>query len=314
MGFPRFDLLGDLLMNALKFAESGFDTTLIVVDSVRFEQKTPCSEMFERQDDRWFVRSDSLPGTLEVLAVAVDADSILIETAPLDNAAVVRILREQKCDVVYSAGQLMVGDTVVAEVADPVKPEELLVARCLWTIPWRQLGTMERLAAVLAADTCYSYGGFTETEAGKNEDNYNESAAPRKAELQMRMVLQQTLSMEQRPMLSLKQEMRPQQKAEQVMTMRTELGLLFSQQQQILKMSEEELEAWALRDQSTEGKRKALNTLHFVLAGQIRKALKVVNCRGERETLPWKEARLIAWQLINQGVGRGAGRKPKSAG
>ncbi len=75
-------------------------------------------------------------------------------------------------------------------------------------------------------------------------------------------------------------------------TVRTEqIQALFALQRSILKMEGNELVEFLEQNLSEEGRRKTLSVFHFVLSGKVKKA---------KPDLSWKEARKLAWRLINK--------------
>lgn len=95
--------------------------------------------------------------------------------------------------------------------------------------------------------------------------------------------------MEQRPVLSLKTEIRQEQRLE----MRMELQQIMALQYKILRMNEEELVDFASQDTSEKGQKKMMNIMRFVVAGRVKKA---------KPDLSWRDARKLAYKLIMQGV------------
>ncbi|MBT7501256.1 hypothetical protein HN643_06360, partial [Candidatus Falkowbacteria bacterium] len=61
IGSNGFDLLGEQLILAIKFQQSGYDPKLMLEDGVRSETHA-AENIFELQGERWFMKGESLPG------------------------------------------------------------------------------------------------------------------------------------------------------------------------------------------------------------------------------------------------------------
>jgi len=80
----EFDLLGNLLVETLRFRDSSFDENLVLADETT-QSRVKAMEMFYRSGTRYFMRQESVPGDLSIKAIAIDGDGLYLETSPLDS-------------------------------------------------------------------------------------------------------------------------------------------------------------------------------------------------------------------------------------
>lgn len=278
-----FDLLGDLLSEALKFADSGFDGELVLRDETSLTD-APAKELFSETDGRWFMRPESLPGDLCIKAIAVDGEGLYLETSPLNDANAREEIAEAMLPVLYDAEKRAFVDVhrqlTLVTISEPKVLEKGLDDRCLWTVPLRDVSTVRRLALVQLLDLLYSRSCFEVSEQKQSVAPPTSMALVQK----MSLGLQQRLTVEQRPMLSLKATLGMTAKME----LRTELRMLLSLERRIVSMSPEELLDFVVDHISERGEAWTKNVLLFTLAGNIKRTM---------PKFTWKEARMVARKL-----------------
>lgn len=295
--YQEFDLLGEQLVAAHAFRESGFDPALTVRDAIT-DANVPAGEMFNREGSRWFMRGDSLPGHLAIKAIAVDRDGIYLETAPLDEEKVSAIIKDKMFALAYHHTKGLVIDTstgkplvvLTTHIQKPTGALKELASRIMWTIPG---GASEvRTEAVIRfADAIFSGDAFNLD--GDSEEPPPETATlPRAQEmtLKLQLGLEQRLSLEQRPLLSLSPEVRGEQRQELQLQIRQMLSI----EHRLLHLTHEELLAYAAKDASLEGQKRMQKIFQFVLAGKVKRAM-----ADQHPDMTWRDARRIARKLVN---------------
>ena len=282
MNIPEFDYFGDQILMAITFAQHGFNPDELFVDTIRAGDTLPARDIFTEDNERWFMRFDSLPGQTSIKAVAVDNELLLLETSPLDLERVMKLVSEHGNNVTFDKRNMRFVSLDSSETLFTIEKTETLDEmdqRCLWIMNWAHLNPEDHITAIHAADMIYTHEAYIG----------DEEAVAQSGPMEMRLQLdvRQKLLIEQRPILSLKQvqTVRVQQRQE----LRMEIAPLLALQQRILRMTIEELVEYVTQDLSLEGQRKTTKTLHFVLAGQIKKA---------HPRMTWKQARAIGWKLI----------------
>lgn len=288
----EYDLLGDQLMLALRFAESGFKLDLKVMDEVAAREEVATGEVFREITGRYFMRPESIPGNLAIKAIAIDKERLLLETAPLDVAKTRAMMVEEMMPLAFSDnGEGIIDITTTQpiirftkEMPDVLKKD--MAPRCLWSINWPGLNAARRKAVVTFADRVYSQETFLDDPSQDAAETSHTMQGPVSQSLQLNLGLQNRLDMEQRPILALATV----QMATLEATTRLELQIqpLLALQNLILRMSAEELAAFAAKDLSPEGQRKTHRILIFVLSGRIKRI---------RPEMNWKEARKMARRL-----------------
>ena len=103
--------------------------------------------------------------------------------------------------------------------------------------------------------------------------------------MQLQVSLQQRLEIEQRPILSLRQELRPQMLGE----MRLELRKLLTIEQKILNMSPQELEEFVVHHAVEHGEERTKSIFLFAIAERIKTVTR---------ELTWRDARKISRKLV----------------
>ena len=288
----ELDLLGEQILLALRFQQSGFDLSLELQDEVENET-VRAKELFFEQDSRWFMRGESIPGHLALKAIAVDSDGLYIETAPMKAEEVRKAIIDRMLPFSYQADQMAFVDTTTGKkiilLSSPTKPTDggvELGARCLCTVLTAELDEICRHAAIRMIDTVYSVDAY-EVERDEGDD-IGPSASrvnAQRVSLQIQLGLQQRLQMEQRPILSL----RIRREIAQVQTV--ELRQVMALNQNLRHMKAEEMLKFFARYLAEHGEKAALQVAVFALAGKVKEA---------RPDLNWREARKLARRLVNR--------------
>lgn len=293
----EFDLLGEQLVAARALRESGFDPALTVRDAIT-DANVPAGEMFDQIGIRWFMRGDSLPGHVAIKAIAVDRDGIYLETAPPDEEKVRAIIEVNMFALAYNHTKGLVIDTstgkplvvITTHIQKPTGAMKELAPRVMWTIPG-SASAVRTEAVIRFADAIFSGDAFNLDE--DSSEPAPETATLHQAQeltLKLQLGLEQRLSIEQRPLLSLSTEVRGEQRQELQLQIRQMLSI----EQRFLRMTHEELLAHAAKDTSPEGQRRMQKIFQFVLAGKVKRAM-----AEQHPDMPWRDARRIARKLIN---------------
>ncbi len=280
----EMDLLGELLLQTIRFLDSGFNMDLILHDETLLAD-IPAKEMFTETDGRWFMRGESIPGDLALKAIAVDADGLYLETGPIDTERVREVIIEEMQPFLLDASARSLQDVhtgrTLISISETAQPEKELGARCLVTVNLKEASDVRRQIIIRLLDLLYTRGCFT-----SGEDEEAATALPTSQQMVQRLQLglQQKLVAEQRPLLSLKIKMRDEMRDE----LRTELQAILGLQFRILAMGPEELLDFLVEYITKHGEESARNILLFTLAGKIKHVM---------PKLTWKEARRLARKL-----------------
>lgn len=291
-----FSIFGRQIMLALQFAASGFDSKLMLTDSVLADEKVVASELFIAEGGRYFLRGDSVPGDLALKAIAIDAEALYLETSPLDSTAATDALDREKLPFRFNAEKRCFEDAYEEEkrwatLSIEQRPEidgQKLGARILWTVPIAGKSWLDKNAIVRLADAMYNFGCFKadDVEVTPEPEPVRSVDAVPRVQLKLVMQLQQQLKLEQRPMLALRQALSSRLATVQ----RLELQAIMALQRRILHMTPDEIEEFATRDISPAGQAKTMNIFMFVLAGHVKRVYPQLN---------WPQARERAWQMVN---------------
>ena len=286
LGVPG--MLGQQLRAALAFLTSGFDVALPLDDAVTGEQK-PAGTMFKKRGRRWFLVADSLPGDLNVKAIAVTEAAILLETAPVSPSLLHRMAKDESLPLRWNNVDAFVlnGNAHACYLHRRqgkafVDGNRVLVWRTLWTIPTKSRGGKTAQAAIALADMAFENNLFEEEAmiSDRLAEAPTDSRRPQKpGEMRLNLNFHLQLSLEQVPVLCL----------ETSMDQRMELSGIMALQRRALSMSDDEVAAWIQEDPSPEGQRRVLNVLVFAIAGKIK--------AGDPD-VTWKAARAAARKLV----------------
>lgn len=282
----EFDILGDQLLLAIRFVESGFDCDAEFKDAVN-QEKVKGSSLFTRQGNVWYMNSESIPGYLAIKAIGVDKSNLYLETSPLDAKRTEEVIKDNMLPFAYDSKRKVFSDLTthkalihISAWGRPQEDEITLGARCLWRIPFRSLDSIRREAAVRLADSIYTAEAF-EVESIEEA----EIPAPTgRIGLRLQLRLQQSLRLEQRPILLLGQTIKGAQRHEQRLELRQIMGL----QQLILNLKPEELIDFFAKYIEEHSEKRAIQVVDFILAGKIKRL---------RPNLTWKQARAHARRL-----------------
>lgn len=287
----ELDLLGQQIMLALTFRDSGFNTQLDWEDIVA-GAKAKSGTIFENRGNRWFMRSDSIPGHLGIKAVAVDEKGLYLETSPLNAERVKEVISELMLPIFFSPEKGIFSDMFTSKplviVTKPITPEEEMDKRCLWDIPLEGVSDTRKKVVVRLIDGLYTADVYEVEEAEELTASVTSRRDIPKLSLLLQISLQQRLSLEQRPILSLRQAPR----MEDIMTQRLEIRQILALEQRILSMSPKDLEEFVIRYVAEHGEARTKNILLFAIAGRIKDVV---------PQFTWKEARAISKKLVAVG-------------
>jgi len=287
----ELDLLGSLLIEALKFRDSGFDENIVLMDRVT-NSELKASELFNPDGQRHFVRYESLPGDLTIKAVAVDAEGLYVEVSPLDLAQVKAVISEEMLPTSFVSDEGVFCDVhstdVLMTVSVPSRPDKELGFRSLITIPLVALSSRKQEVLVEILDALYVNGGFTSEEVDE-EISSTRSSPGQPQGIRIELNLQHRLMTEQRPLLSLTNR----QRYDGTTKLTLEFQQVLSLSHRILNMNEEQLFAFATEYAGKHGEQGAKSVLLFALAGKVKSAF---------PKLPWKASRKLAGKLLKVGA------------
>ncbi len=277
-----------LLGRQLKLVLQAFqapDTTLFC--AVRGETTSAATTLF-REGERSFLVFDSMPGSVDVKAIGIDAENLFVELAPLDymalkGAEALKGIRIDSRGIWLGRKRLAKLETSSAAVAREHG------ARVLWTIPWSTLapGDLERI--IQALDAIDDQGAYLESLPP--DDEMVARSAPTSITLVQRMDLQLQLIQTQIPILSAT----VRQKQLQTVTMRLDMDLETCQQFEswLRRDPNEAINTYLLRDSSVPGQNRLTKLITFAL---VRVAREGAAARGE--TLTWPVARRLVRKQI----------------
>lgn len=294
------DIFGEMLVVADLFAGSGFNPQLTFDGCEFLNPGTTADTIFTKESGRWFMRFDVLPGDPAVKAIAVDSQAVYVETATFDAADAESVIRQQMLPLRWDSKKRLLEDTTRASLSIAmVKTAEMLEmeipeglsARWLWIIRRPELDIHRRMAVYRFLDVMLNERAFrAEPDA---EGEHRTVLAGLAMELRVNMGLRMSLVREQRAVLTLGMTGTVTGRGE----MRTELQQLLRMESAILRMDGAELRAFAERDTSPEGQRRAYQVLFFALTRKVRDAAVQVGRPG----ITWRDARILTRNLLKKG-------------
>ncbi|MCX6702067.1 MAG: hypothetical protein NTX96_02665 [Candidatus Zambryskibacteria bacterium] len=284
----ELDLLGEQVMLALRFQESGFDPELELQDEVE-NQTARARILFSDSDGRWFMRSESIPGHLGIKAIAVDQENLYLETSPIKVEDVRRAIVDRMLPFTFQDDgfvDVTTGKQLIF-LGPVTKPEiEELGLRRLWTIPTHDLDGLRRSMVVRMVDTIYSVDAYEVEEVEVSSVPVISQASVQRLSQQLQIGLQQRMLLEQRPVLSLS----TRTTGEQTQIQTLELRQIMALNHQLLRMGADELPDFFSRFIEKHGEKAALRVAIFAVAGKVKAA---------KPSLSWREARQVARKLLH---------------
>lgn len=285
-----FGILGEMLIIAYRFQKSRFMNNT-VSDPVAGGAKVELHTLFVRDaaSKKWILRQESVPGDLNIKAIAVDATRIYVETSLVDRNKIEDLTTTYGRGLHHMNGAVRNGKRgrIVVSLAD----DNLRESRSLWFIWTTGIKEDSALSGIAIVDGAL----IEETFVPQEQETATEVTLPTSTKVALKQVqtmnLVQTLIQEQTPQMLLRTEgqMRPE--------MALQMQGIFALGQNLLRMTPEERLKLALSDPSPEGQARFLRISHFALTGQVKK----VTAAGG-STITWATARKIAWKLINKRV------------
>jgi len=275
----RYDLLGKVLFNALRFAEHGFPSDEVYIDWVQSEEPKPAGEFFEQIGKRWFVRSDSLPGHVAIKAIGATEKELLLETTMIDHELANQALDEVRYSESKRGFFAKSGERLIKIMKRGRKRKADLDERCLWLIPWPKHFAAMRCEMLMIADTIYCADAFQTAEQSMAIEAPLSVPAAMKLSQRLELGLRQTLELEQRPELALSLDLQLQQ--------------LLSLERLLLSIKDDPdqmNEFLASQELTPERQKNLVNAILFTVAGMVKKG---------NPDLSWKEARKIARDTYN---------------
>lgn len=245
-------------------------------------------ELFTGDGERRFLAFDSLPGTVNVKAIGIDAKTLFVELTPFDRERF-REIGEPSGVRIDSRGlwrghrKLAGLDIASSKVAAEHGP------RALWTIPWPAL-SVENLAVVIAVlDSADVSGAYIDDPSMAADAP---PAAPvMKLTMELRMDLQLRLIQTQVPILSLGNRLEN----------RLELGMHLELQQLqrfetwLEKNPADAIEVFLKNNPGPEGERRVAKMIEFKLARDVKNAAERTG-----HDIDWPHARKIVRRLLKR--------------
>ncbi len=284
----ELDYFGELLLNVFAFIDAGFDTSMTVEDSV-LSESVEAGVFFENINNRFHVRSASLPGDPAICAVAFDTTALMLEISPVDVAKVEELIvngkhpftfRAKRREFLDANGRLVFS---ISGVSHQKFEGITLPPRAMAVIPLKGLDKLQRGQVIELIDQMFTVSVFKPIP-----DNSLEVSL-KKPELRMEinMSLMHTLELVQRPMLSIRGVGTVGWRQSQQMGIQQLLSL----QHAISRMSRAELEEYTKKEVAKRGEGAVLRAFLFVIAGRIKSA---------KPTLTWKQARKLADKMTSR--------------
>lgn len=242
------------------------------------------------------MRNESMPGHFAIKAIAVDATTLYLETAPLDPKKVESVIVERMLPVSFAEKEGLFVDTttmkplIAIEKAVTIQRESVTFApRSLWKVNLSELDRVRKEAIITLMDAiftseAYDLAGMVEEQEPPRQEKQEQK--PR-LELRLQLQLMHQLRLEQRPLLA--HSLRPEVAVK--VEGRLELHALLGLQQMILRMEPEELLGFAAKYFAEHGETKTKSVLIFVLAGRVKNAV---------PDITWKEARKLASKIASR--------------
>ncbi len=252
-------------------------------------EELPGSEMLTGEGDRRFMAYDSLPGTLNILALGIDAKNLFVELVPFDLAEL-RSLTLPGGVRIDDKGMWRGKRRLAASLRSGAKVEAEHGPRQLWTIPWKTLSDADLATAIFALDTIDEAGLYIE-DASILPPVYESSIASTKPGLQMvqRLDLQFQLIQRQVPMLAI------QLTTSLRLGMSLEVSQMLRFETWLNRNPEEAINRTLEDDPSPAGQEKVTSFIAFKMARDVRKA-----ASAEGKEITWKEARSIVRKLLRR--------------
>jgi hypothetical protein len=253
------------------------------------------SELFvDTTESRRFLMYDNLPGTINVMAIGIDTQTIFVELSPYDLDDVRRIAKE--ADVlpkgirVDTRGIWFKSRKLASVTCDMERLDAEHGARVLWMIPRSKSEEDIRMVITVldALDVTNAY--LLESETGETAGSNTNAAPIGTMKLEQRMSLQMDLIQRQVPILALQQKLGVRAEQQQILEV-----------QQVLRF-----ESWLRRDPETaivtalsndptpRGQMRVVFFVRFALARDVKKA-----AEANGRDISWKAARKIARNVMD---------------
>ena len=283
----ELDILGQVLMNVILFFESNFDQEKLFEDFVLLDKAIPASELFRKENNIWYLQSESLPADMAIKSIGVDDNTLYLELAPLYNPKVRNIIKAYMLPLKLKGNKVIdtASGATLVEIGGIKRPkfdDTQLGSRCLWTIPIKKLDATRKTVLLNFIDRVYTIGAFVpEDEVVDEEDAATSGPKNLRLELRLNLQFQLRLEREQQPLLSGRPRAEAQLQIQQIVNL----------SHAILNMTSEELLDFIIKSNEERGEKATTRILHFTLAGKIKRI---------KPSLTWKEARERAWKLASK--------------
>lgn len=273
-----YDLLGEVTMNCYRFRKSNFNEKLSLFCPVN-NQNVEAGRMFAKKRGKqksYLLENDFLPADADIKAIAVSNKEIQIETSPLDEEYLRKDLIDG-FDIKITYNSRSVYNAVIQQEKTHIISFIKRNDRWLWIICIRHMEEWQDLICQIA-DRIYLDGCFIDAEL--------DQIAPQeiKPGLNILQQIEQVLKLEQKPMLIMGMREKP---------LMSQVQSIYALQSIMIQMEPEELEKLLFKDLTLGKVKKYMRIFIFVIAGKLKNA---------EPRLTWKEARVLARQMIDKGV------------
>jgi hypothetical protein len=260
----------------------------------------------DAKSSRRFLAYDSLPGSVNVMAIGADDKTLFVEVSPYDLEGIASAFAQGvlPAGVRVDAKGIWLGKIKLASASRGSKETEAEHgARTLWTVS-RSLPLEHLAVAITVLDGLDGSNAYQLETAGDEAPGVSAASVPAQSgrpRLEMRMNLQMELIAKQVPVLAMRLETRTEMRTEMRAEMRTEmqLSLEFRQLQrfeQWLSRDPEDAIVHALStDPSPKGQARVVNFIQFKVARDVKNA-----AASQGRDIPWSEARQIARKLMRR--------------
>lgn len=248
----------------------------------------PTSDLFTGNGDRRFLAFDSLPGTVNVKAIGVDAKTIFVELTPFDDD---RLAETALPDgIKLNGGGLWHGRHKLAHVAlaSPKVAAEH-GPRALWTIPWSKLSPEDLAVTVAALDRADEAGAYVEEPSDVAHVAPVNSTGRMRMEL--RMDLQLRLIQTQVPILSLSNRLENRLE----IGMRLELAQLQRFETWLERNPADAIDAYLKTHPGPEGELRVAKMIEFKMARDVKNT-----AEASGHDIDWSCARRIVRRLLKR--------------
>jgi hypothetical protein len=245
--------------------------------------------------ERRFLVYDSLPGSIHVMAIGIDANNLFVELSPYDPEAVKQTSEEENmpANVRVDKRGIWFGRRKLASVMrGSAKIQAEHGPRVLWTMS-RSLSDEDRQRVIATLDGLDEAGAYEMEQKDSGRDVGAAPATSGTHRMEIRLGLQMDLIARQVPVLAIRMEGRPETRTELQQSLEFQQLLRF---EAWLQRDPENAIIQALaRDPSSEGQARVIKFILFKTARDVKSA-----AGDSGREIPWSEARKIARNILQR--------------